>query len=265
MTPQIYLNYKLKSVEHMPFKALIFKFLNTIMDDLYAFAVKTPTLYRIFVFKDDVIFCIFIYQIIAYRNNTRTNTNQEEDNLKYKSKSGKFANSDKDSQFKSVFIDLIDNSLCNFELDNKKYINACETAFIVSSVSLKYEYSSRSLDELDFNTEEFKKLSGNNMNDVTFTFNKDKYELINEIEKNSFWEFGVSNNAKRCLIIKFEDLYVFCSYSTDIKMDIIENDKILTGPNFQNTNDLKKQLLIIRDKICANYKNDNRLDSKKKD
>lgn len=78
LTPQVYLNYKLKSVQHMPFKALTFKFLNTIIDDLYAFAVKTPTMYRIFCFKDDVIFIIFIYQIIKYRNNTRIAPSQEE-------------------------------------------------------------------------------------------------------------------------------------------------------------------------------------------
>jgi len=71
MTPQIYLNYKLKSVEHMPFKVLTFNFLNTIIDDLFVFAVKTPTMYRISCFKDDVIFVIFIYQLIAYRKNKR--------------------------------------------------------------------------------------------------------------------------------------------------------------------------------------------------
>merc|ERR1712151_467279 len=66
-----YLNYKLKSVEHMPVKALTFKFLNTIIDDFYAFAVKTTTLYRISCFKDDVIFVIFIFQMFIYRNNKR--------------------------------------------------------------------------------------------------------------------------------------------------------------------------------------------------
>ena len=69
LTPQVYLNYKLKSVEHLPLKVLSYKFLNTIIDDLFAFAVDTPTLYRISVFKDDVIFVIYIYQMIKYRNN----------------------------------------------------------------------------------------------------------------------------------------------------------------------------------------------------
>ena len=71
MTPQIYLNYKLKSVEHLPMKAMTYKFLNTIIDDLYAFAVKSPILYRIFCFRDDVIFVIYIYQIFKYRKNNR--------------------------------------------------------------------------------------------------------------------------------------------------------------------------------------------------
>ena len=71
LTPQIYLNYKLKSVEHLPMKAMTYKFLNTIIDDLYAFAVKTPTMYRIFCFRDDVIFVIYIYQIFKYRKNSR--------------------------------------------------------------------------------------------------------------------------------------------------------------------------------------------------
>ena len=71
LTPQIYLNYKLKSVEHLPMKAMTYKFLNTIIDDLYAFAVKTPTMYRIFCFRDDVIVVIYIYQIFKYRRNSR--------------------------------------------------------------------------------------------------------------------------------------------------------------------------------------------------
>ena len=71
LTPQIYLNYKLQSVEHLPMKAMTYKFLNTIIDDLYAFAVKSPTLYRIFCFRDDVIFVIYIYQIFKYRKNSR--------------------------------------------------------------------------------------------------------------------------------------------------------------------------------------------------
>ena len=69
MTPQIYINYKFKSVERLPWKAMVYQFLNTIVDDLFAFAVKMPTLQRISVFRDDVIFVIYLYQYWIYRNN----------------------------------------------------------------------------------------------------------------------------------------------------------------------------------------------------
>ena len=84
LTPQIYLNYKLQSVEHLPLKAFIFKFLNTIIDDLFAFAVKTPTLYRIFCFKDDVIFVIYLYQMWIYRHNKRSEMKKIDDEKKKK-------------------------------------------------------------------------------------------------------------------------------------------------------------------------------------
>ena len=86
LTPQIYLNYKLQSVEHLPLKAFIFKFLNTIIDDLFAFAVKTPILYRIFCFKDDVIFVIYLYQMWIYRHNKRSDMKKKDEERKEKEK-----------------------------------------------------------------------------------------------------------------------------------------------------------------------------------
>lgn len=35
--PQLFINHKLKSVSHLPWKFLIFRFLNTFIDDLFAF------------------------------------------------------------------------------------------------------------------------------------------------------------------------------------------------------------------------------------
>ena len=55
MTPQLYINYKLKSVEHMPWKFMIYKFLNTIVDDLFAFVISMPWLKRVSVFRDGII------------------------------------------------------------------------------------------------------------------------------------------------------------------------------------------------------------------
>jgi hypothetical protein len=66
--PQLYLNYKLKSVAHLPWRQMTYKFLNTIIDDLFAFVIKMPTLHRLSVFRDDIIFLIFIYQVRRARH-----------------------------------------------------------------------------------------------------------------------------------------------------------------------------------------------------
>ena len=74
MTPQLFINYKLKSVAHLPWRAMVYKFLNTIIDDLFAFVIKMPTLHRLSVFRDDVIFLIQLYQRWIYRvDKTRAN------------------------------------------------------------------------------------------------------------------------------------------------------------------------------------------------
>uniref|UniRef100_A0A7S0RTS6 Cleft lip and palate transmembrane protein 1 n=1 Tax=Chlamydomonas leiostraca TaxID=1034604 RepID=A0A7S0RTS6_9CHLO len=66
MCPQLYLNYKLKSVAHLPWRQMTYKFLNTIIDDLFAFVIKMPLLHRLSVFRDDVIFLIYLYQRWIY-------------------------------------------------------------------------------------------------------------------------------------------------------------------------------------------------------
>ncbi len=66
MTPQIYINYRLKSVAHMPWKAMVYKSLNTFIDDLFAFVVKMPALHRAACLRDDLIFFVYLYQRWAY-------------------------------------------------------------------------------------------------------------------------------------------------------------------------------------------------------
>lgn len=66
MVPQLYINYKLKSVAHMPWRAMVYKSLNTFIDDLFAFVVKMPWMHRIACLRDDVIFIIFIIQRFSY-------------------------------------------------------------------------------------------------------------------------------------------------------------------------------------------------------
>ena len=74
MVPSLYINYRLKSVAHMPGKAMMYKFLNTFIDDLFAFTIKMPFLHRLATFRDDVIFFIYIYQRWAYKvDYTRVN------------------------------------------------------------------------------------------------------------------------------------------------------------------------------------------------
>ncbi|EGE07467.1 ClpTM1 domain-containing protein [Trichophyton equinum CBS 127.97] len=74
MVPSLYINYRLKSVAHMPGKALTYKFLNTFIDDLFAFTIKMPTLHRLATLRDDVIFFIWLYQSWKYKvDYTRVN------------------------------------------------------------------------------------------------------------------------------------------------------------------------------------------------
>ncbi|KAK7731753.1 hypothetical protein SLS53_008697 [Cytospora paraplurivora] len=66
MVPSLYINYRLKSVAHMPARAMMYKFLNTFIDDLFAWTIKMPFLHRLATFRDDIIFFVYIYQRWAY-------------------------------------------------------------------------------------------------------------------------------------------------------------------------------------------------------
>lgn len=53
---------------------MTYKFLNTIIDDLFAFVIKMPLLHRLSVFRDDLIFLVYLYQRWIYRvDKTRAN------------------------------------------------------------------------------------------------------------------------------------------------------------------------------------------------
>jgi len=74
MVPSLYINYRLKSVAHLPAKAMTYKFLNTFIDDLFAFTIKMPTLHRLATLRDDVIFFFYLYQSYKYKiDYTRVN------------------------------------------------------------------------------------------------------------------------------------------------------------------------------------------------
>lgn len=63
MTPQLFINYKLKSVAHLPWRMMSYKFLNTFIDDMFAFVIKMPTMYRLGCFRDGK-FTILIIMIM---------------------------------------------------------------------------------------------------------------------------------------------------------------------------------------------------------
>lgn len=67
MTPQLYINYKLQSVGHLPWRALFYRFLRTIIDDLFSFVIKMPIMHRIACFRDDVIFVLYMIQRYMYK------------------------------------------------------------------------------------------------------------------------------------------------------------------------------------------------------
>ena len=52
MTPQLYLNFKLKSVDHLNWRGLIYRFMTTFIDDLFALMITMPPLRRIMYFRD---------------------------------------------------------------------------------------------------------------------------------------------------------------------------------------------------------------------
>ncbi|KAI9884525.1 MAG: hypothetical protein M1823_003683 [Watsoniomyces obsoletus] len=92
MVPSLYINYRLKSVAHISQRAMTYKFLNTFIDDLFAWTIKMPTLHRLATLRDDVIFFIYIYQSWIYRvDYTRVNEfgqggEEDEDEVQEKKK-----------------------------------------------------------------------------------------------------------------------------------------------------------------------------------
>jgi len=65
MTPQLFINYKLKSVAHLPWRMMTYKALNTFIDDIFAFVIKMPILYRIGCFRDGKSIDLYLCCCIA--------------------------------------------------------------------------------------------------------------------------------------------------------------------------------------------------------
>lgn len=66
MLPQLFINYKLKSVAHLPWRSFMYKAFNTFIDDLFAFIITMPTAHRVACFRDDIVFVIYLVQRWMY-------------------------------------------------------------------------------------------------------------------------------------------------------------------------------------------------------
>lgn len=67
MLPQLFVNYRLKSVAALPWRAFMYKAFNTFIDDIFAFIITMPTGHRIACFRDDIIFVVYLYQRYIYQ------------------------------------------------------------------------------------------------------------------------------------------------------------------------------------------------------
>ncbi|XP_023307212.2 cleft lip and palate transmembrane protein 1-like protein [Lucilia cuprina] len=66
MLPQLFVNYKLKSVADLPWRAFMYKAFITFIDDVFAFIITMPTAHRVACLRDDVVFLIYLYQRWLY-------------------------------------------------------------------------------------------------------------------------------------------------------------------------------------------------------
>uniref|UniRef100_A0A182VWE2 Lipid scramblase CLPTM1L n=1 Tax=Anopheles minimus TaxID=112268 RepID=A0A182VWE2_9DIPT len=66
MLPQLFINYKLKSVAALPWRVFMYKSFNTFIDDVFAFIITMPTAHRFACFRDDIVFLVYLYQRWLY-------------------------------------------------------------------------------------------------------------------------------------------------------------------------------------------------------
>ncbi|XP_041975347.1 cleft lip and palate transmembrane protein 1-like protein [Aricia agestis] len=80
MLPQLFVNYRLRSVAALPWRAFMYKAFNTFIDDIFAFVVTMPTAHRVACFRDDLVFLVYLYQRWLYPvDKTRTDDSSSMD------------------------------------------------------------------------------------------------------------------------------------------------------------------------------------------
>ncbi len=85
MTPQIFLNHRLKSVEHLPWTALTYSFINTFIDDLFAFGIfRVPEVSKYSCLRDDIVFVVICVQRWLYSGRRMEDEEPQEKELQEK-------------------------------------------------------------------------------------------------------------------------------------------------------------------------------------
>merc|ERR1712083_715238 len=67
MTPQVFINYKHKSVAYLPWRKFVYRAISTFIDDLFAMIIRMPTMHRVACFRDNIVFFIYLYQRQIYK------------------------------------------------------------------------------------------------------------------------------------------------------------------------------------------------------
>merc|ERR1712060_251293 len=66
MTPQVFINYKHKTVAYLLWRKFVYRAISTFIDDLFAMIIRMPTMHRLSCFRDDIVFFIYLYQRWLY-------------------------------------------------------------------------------------------------------------------------------------------------------------------------------------------------------
>ncbi|KAL0985284.1 hypothetical protein UPYG_G00154990 [Umbra pygmaea] len=66
MGPQVFINFKLRSVGHLKWNVLMYKAVNTFLNDAFACIFNTHPCHQLTCFRDDIFFIIYLYQKRLY-------------------------------------------------------------------------------------------------------------------------------------------------------------------------------------------------------
>ncbi|KAK6327007.1 hypothetical protein J4Q44_G00026520 [Coregonus suidteri] len=69
MAPQLFINFKLKSVGHLQWNVLMYKAVNTLVNDAFACVFSTHPSHQLGCFRDEVLFLVYLYQRRLYSTN----------------------------------------------------------------------------------------------------------------------------------------------------------------------------------------------------